>query len=53
MLFLDLTGGNTIKKCKSRGCPNYFRVGSQSKSKYCSEQHASRASTRMGRGQEP
>ncbi len=53
MLFLDLTGGNAIKKCKSRRCPNYFRVGSQSKSIYCSPRCASRASTRMGRGQEP
>ena len=53
MLYLDLTGGNTIKRCQSRGCANYFRVGSQSKSKYCSKKHANRASTRMGRGQEP
>lgn len=53
MLFLDLTGGNSIKKCKSRGCPNYFRVGSQSKSIYCTTTCADRASTRMGRGQEP
>jgi hypothetical protein len=53
MLYLDLTGGSTLKKCESRGCPNYFRVGPQSKSKYCSERCANRASTRMGRGQEP
>jgi hypothetical protein len=53
MLFLDLTGGNTIKKCESRRCSNYFRVGWQSKSIYCSERCANRASTRMGRGQEP
>jgi hypothetical protein len=53
MLYLDLTGGNTIKKCKSRRCSNYFRVGSQSKSKYCTPRCASAASTRMGRGQEP
>jgi hypothetical protein len=53
MLFLDLSGGNTIKKCGSRGCLHYFRVGSQSKSKYCSERCANRASTRLGRGQEP
>jgi hypothetical protein len=53
MLFLDLTGGNTIKKCQSRGCPNYFRVGPQSKSKYCTKRCANRASTRMGRGQRP
>jgi hypothetical protein len=53
MLFLDLTGGNNIRKCQSRGCPNYFRVGAQSKSKYCSLRHANRAFTRMKRGQEP
>ncbi len=53
MLFLDLTGGTTIKKCQSRGCPNYFRAGSQIRSKYCSTRCANRASTRIGRGQEP
>jgi hypothetical protein len=53
MPWLDLTRDNTIRKCQSRDCPNYFRVGSQSKSKYCSKQHADRASTRMGRDQEP
>jgi hypothetical protein len=53
MLYLDLTGGNTIKKCQSRGCLNTFRVGSQSTSKYCSKQCAYRAATRMSRGQEP
>jgi hypothetical protein len=53
MMWLDLTGDNTIKKCQSGGCPNYFRVGSQSKSRYCSDRCANRASTRMRRGQEP
>ncbi len=53
MLYLDLTGGNTIRKCQSRGCSNYFRVGSQGKSRYCSQRCANRASTRMRRGQEP
>jgi hypothetical protein len=53
MRYLDLIGGNTIRKCQSRGCPNYFRVGSQSKSMYCSKRCANRASTRMRRGQEP
>jgi hypothetical protein len=53
MLWLDLTSDNTIKKCMSRGCTNYFRMGSQSKSKYCSKQCAYRAATRMSRGQEP
>lgn len=53
MLFLDATSDYTVKKCDSRGCPNYFRVGPQSSSKYCSERCANRASTRMQRGQEP
>ena len=53
MLLLDMTGGNTIKKCQSRGCPNYFRMGPQSKSRYCSKRCANRASTRLGRGQAP
>lgn len=53
MLFLDLTGGNTLRKCQSRPCPTYFRAGPQSKSKYCSKRCANRASTRMGRGQAP
>ena len=53
MLYLDLTGGSTIKKCQSRGCPNYFRSGPQGRSKYCSGRCANRASTRIGRGQEP
>jgi hypothetical protein len=53
MFYLDLTGGMAIKKCQSRGCPNYFRVGPQRESKYCSERCANRASTRMRRGQEP
>jgi hypothetical protein len=53
MFYLDLTSDNTIRKCMSRGCPNYFRVGSQSDSKYCSKRCAYRAATRMGRGQEP
>lgn len=53
MLLWDLTNDNAIKKCESRGCPNYFMKGSQSKSKYCSERCANRASTRKRRGQEP
>ena len=53
MLYLDMTGGNNIKKCQSRGCLNYFRIGSQSNSRYCSQRCANRASTRMRRGQEP
>lgn len=53
MLYLDLTGGSTVKRCGSRGCSNYFRVGPQSGSKYCTETCANRASTRLQRGQEP
>jgi len=53
MLWLDLTGGSTIRKCLSRGCQNYFRMGPQSKSMYCPKRCANRASTRMKRGQEP
>jgi len=53
MFYLDLTGGSTIKKCQSSGCPEYFRTGAQSESKYCSERCASRAATRRGRGLTP
>jgi hypothetical protein len=53
MFYLDQTGDSSIRKCQSRGCPNYFRVGSQSKSKYCSQRCANRASTRIRRGQVP
>src|SRR5215203_3487343 len=34
MFYLDLTGGSTIRKCQSNGCPEYFRTGAQSASKY-------------------
>jgi hypothetical protein len=53
MFYLDLTGGSIIRKCQSNGCPEYFRTGAQSASKYCSERCANRASTRRGRGQVP
>ena len=53
MFLLDLTSDNKIRKCQSRGCPNYFRIGPQTKSKYCSTRCANRASTRIGRGQVP
>jgi hypothetical protein len=53
MLLWDTTGDSTIKKCASRGCPYYFRLGSQSRAMYCSSRCANRASTRMRRGQEP
>jgi hypothetical protein len=53
MLWLDLTGGRSVRECGLRDCSNYFRVGSQSGTLYCSGKHASLASTRMNRGQEP
>ena len=53
MYYLDLTGGSTIKKCQSSGCPEYFRSGAQSESIYCSSRCASRAATRRGRGLNP
>lgn len=53
MLFLDLTGGSQLRECASHDCSNYYRLGPQSNSKYCSVKHANRASTRLQRGQEP
>lgn len=53
MLWLDLTGGHSVRECGLQGCFNYFRVGSQSKTLYCSPKHASLASTRMHRGRIP
>jgi hypothetical protein len=53
MLLLDLSGGSRLKECESRDCHTYFRLGPQSGTKYCSKEHADRASTRMGRGQIP
>ena len=53
MLWFDLTGGSAIRQCELRGCSTYYRVGSQSRTRYCSERHANLASTRMGRGQDP
>jgi hypothetical protein len=53
MLYLDLTGGATIKTCASRGCQNYFRSNNPRRI-YCSTNPcANRASTRLSRGQEP
>ncbi len=59
MLWLDLTGGSSIRKCQSRGCPNWFRSGSQPGSKYCPPEVpgkvskcASRESSRMARDRE-
>jgi hypothetical protein len=53
MLYLDLTGGAELRECASHDCPNYYRVGPQLGSKYCSKAHARRAATRMQRGQRP
>ena len=53
MVCLDLSGESTIRRCGTLGCPNYFRAGPYSTAKYCSSRCASRASTRMARGQEP
>lgn len=53
MLCLDLSGESTIRKCQSRGCPEYFRAGPYSRARYCSSRCASRASTRLSRGREP
>lgn len=49
MLWLDLTGGRSVRKCGLSDCHNYFREGSQSGTLYCSPEHASLASTRMNR----
>jgi hypothetical protein len=35
MLWLDMTGGRSVVKCRARGCPNWFRQGSQPDSIYC------------------
>lgn len=49
MLYLDVTGGNRIRKCQAPGCPRYFRMGSQSGSKYCPGGCASRATSKRHR----
>ncbi len=53
MLYLDVTGGRSIRRCNKSDCQNHYRAGPQSRSKYCSTKCANAASTRMGRGQEP
>ena len=53
MLYLDVTGGREIRRCRRSACQSYYRAGPQSNSKYCSETCANAASTRMGRGQVP
>jgi hypothetical protein len=35
MLWLDMTGGRSLVKCRATGCPNWFRRGSQPNSMYC------------------
>ena len=53
MLYLDVTGGREIRRCKRSSCQTYYRAGPQSNSKYRSQRCANAASTRLGRGQEP
>lgn len=53
MLYLDVTGGRSIRRCEKSDCQNHYRAGPQSKSKYCSGRCANAASTRLSRGQEP
>lgn len=53
MLWLDLTGGRSVRECGLRDCHNHFRVGSQPSALYCSARHASLAATRRNLGQEP
>jgi hypothetical protein len=53
MLYLDLTGGSELRKCARQTCSNYFRLGSQGGSLYCSNKCTSLATTHRGRGQEP
>jgi hypothetical protein len=53
MLYLDVTGGREIRKCKRGVCQAYYRAGPQSTSKYCTERCANAASTRLQRGQDP
>jgi hypothetical protein len=53
MLYLDITGGRSIRRCERSVYENHYRAGPQSNSKYCSERCANAASTRMGRGQDP
>jgi len=53
MLWLDLTGGRSVRECGLHDCSNYFREGSQSGTLYCTEKHTSLASTRLNRGQKP
>lgn len=52
MTYLDATGGAQLRKCGCHDCPNHYRPGPRG-SKYCSPEHASRASTRLSRGQLP
>lgn len=46
MLWLDLTGGRTIRECELRDCSRYFREGSQPGARYCSPEHTSLSTTR-------
>ena len=54
MLYLDLTGGADVRRCKLSDCGNYFLVDKGSRRKYCpGGRCGSRATTRRSRGQEP
>jgi len=53
MLWLDLIRGSELRECGCHDCANYYRVGPQTNSKYCSERHAYRAAKRMQRGKVP
>jgi hypothetical protein len=53
MVCPDYSEESTIPWCQSRGWPNYFRTGPDTRARCCSSRCVSRASTRMARGQEP
>jgi hypothetical protein len=52
MLYLNITGGRSIRRCERSDCQNHYRSGPQSNSKYCSERYANAASTRIGQRQD-
>lgn len=50
MVYLDLTGGNKVRRCPRPDCQRYFRMGAQ-KSDYCSTRCTNWATSRRHRGQ--
>ena len=50
MVYLDLTGGNKVRRCPRPDCQMYYRMGAH-ESEYCSEKCTSWATTRRSRGQ--